>query len=298
MKPKTPSKPFRSAKTEVKNLIRSKAAENVKYPALPPLAFTDPEFILRKELRPMRLMLEFMKPEITQRDENIESTIVIFGSARIQDPKIAKTRLSEAQKALKANPGDSVLAKELQIAESIAAKSVYYTEARNLAYIISSACQKEKKRHFVIVTGGGPGIMEAANRGAYEAKAKSIGLNIVLPIEQQPNPYISPELCFQFHYFAMRKMHFLIRSRALIVFPGGYGTLDELFETLTLLQTRKIKHRMPVLLFGKDYWSRIINFQAMVDEGMIPPEDLQLFQFVETAEEAWKIIAHFYQLHK
>ena len=176
MKPKTPSKPFRSAKTEVKNLIRSKAAENVKYPALPPLAFTDPEFILRKELRPMRLMLEFMKPEITQRDENIESTIVIFGSARIQDPKIAKTRLSEAQKALKANPGDSVLAKELQIAESIAAKSVYYTEARNLAYIISSACQKEKKRHFVIVTGGGPGIMEAANRGAYEAKAKSIGL--------------------------------------------------------------------------------------------------------------------------
>ncbi len=282
---KPPKKPFRSAKAEVKTLI-SQGGANTSYQALPLLAFTDPEFILRKEMRPMRLMLELMKPEIIQRDEHIESTIVIFGSARIPEPKIAQARVHTLQQDCKHNPRDAALKKELAVAERIAEKSIYYTEARKLGFIISSACQKDKKRNFVIVTGGGPGIMEAANRGAYEANAKSIGLNITLPAEQQPNPYISPELCFQFHYFAMRKMHFLFRSRALVAFPGGYGTLDELFEALTLLQTRKIKHRMPILLFGKKYWDKIVDFQALLDEGMILQEDLELFQYVETAEEA------------
>lgn len=295
MKNSKPAKPFRSAKTEVKKLISKTKAGKKGHTALS-LAFTDTDFLLRKELRPIRLMLELMKPETLQREEHIESTIVVFGSARIPEPKIAKANVAAAQRELQAHPKNLNALENLKIAERIQAKSFYYDEAKKFAHIVSAACQKEKKRQFVIVTGGGPGIMEAANRGASEAKAKSIGLNIVLPMEQEPNPYISPELSFDFHYFAMRKMHFLIRSRALVAFPGGYGTLDELFETLTLLQTRKIKHRMPILLFGKEYWSRVINFNTLYEEGMIDRLDLELFQFVETAEQAWHIIADFYQL--
>lgn len=294
MKPQKPLKrPFRSAKAEIKHLIDKQPTAKT---FLPELAFLDTDFLLRKEMRPVRLMLELMKPEIIQRDEHIESTIVIFGSARIPDPKVAKAQLVAAQQALAAHPTDKRLKNEAEMAERIFAKSKYYTQAQKLGYLISKNCQRDKQRNFVVVTGGGPGIMEAANRGAFEAEAKSIGLNIVLPVEQEPNPYISQELCFQFHYFAMRKMHFLIRSRALIAFPGGYGTLDELFEALTLLQTGKIKHRMPILLFGKDYWSKIINFENLYTEGMISEDDLNLFQYVETAEEAWNVIATFYKL--
>jgi uncharacterized protein (TIGR00730 family) len=292
MKIKT-SKPFRSAKTEVKQLAQK--AKSKPQPDSLKLAFHDSDFLLRKALRPVRLQLELLKPELIQQDENIESTIVIFGSARIPEEKVAKKQLMASKRLLKTNPHDANYIDQVKINEKILEKSRYYEEARKLCYMISRACQKEKKRHFVVVTGGGPGIMEAANRGAFEAGAKSIGHNIVLPFEQAPNPYISPELSFQFHYFAIRKMHFLIRARASVFFPGGFGTFDELFETLTLLQTKKIKP-LPVFLFGKEYWTRMINFPGLVEEGVISPEDLMLFQFVETAEEAWRTIADFYNL--
>ncbi len=297
MKPK-PLKPFRSAKTEVKRLLKTRKTRKTSHSQAYQLAFTDTEFLLHKDLRPIRLMLELLKPESIQREERIKSTIVVFGSARLPEPRVAKQRLLAARRALKAHPQNPDLVSQVKIAASIEAKSHYYLEAQKLGYLISTKCQKatQQDREFVIVTGGGPGIMEAANRGAYDAKAKSIGLNIVLPMEQGHNPYISPELCFQFHYFAIRKMHFLIRARALIAFPGGFGTLDELFETLTLLQTGKIKHKMPILLFGKDYWTKIIDFHQLAEEGMIAHEDLTLFQYVETAEQAWQIIADFYQL--
>lgn len=293
MAKKTVSLPFRSAKTEIKKLKESKAAQPIS-PAYR-LAFTDNDFLLRKELRPIRLMLELSKPEVMQHEQHIDTTIVIFGSARILDQRNAKARLAASKRALKEDPKNPDLIRHVKISESLVAKSVYYDEARKLGKIISEACQKGTRLDFVVVTGGGPGIMEAANRGAFDANAKSIGLNIVLPMEQTPNPYITPELCFQFHYFAMRKMHFLIRARALVAFPGGFGTLDELFEALTLLQTHKIK-QMPVILFGQEYWDKVINFEAMADEGMITHADLGLFQFVETAEEAWRIISRFYQL--
>lgn len=291
------TKPFSSAKAEVKKLAR-KAKTAKPRPKAYKLAFMDEDFLLRRALRPVRLQLELLKPELAQQDEHIESTVVIFGSARILEPAKAKHQLTEARKLLKENPIDHELMQQVSIAEQIVQRSHYYTEARKLGNIISRECQKDKKRHFVIVTGGGPGIMEAANRGAYDVGAKSIGHTIVLPgtlTESVPNPYISPELGFLFHYFAIRKMHFLIRARASVFFPGGYGTLDELFETLTLLQTGKIKP-IPVLLFGKEYWSRLINFDALVEMGTISPADLRLFQYVETAEEAWHTIADFYQL--
>lgn len=284
-------KRFRSAKTEVKKFVKKKTSGAYQ------LAFLDHDFMLRRSLRAVRLQLELLKPELLLQDERVESTIVIFGSARIAEPDKAKADLAAAKKALATKPNNIELKNKLLVATEMVAKSKYYNEARKLAALISSNCQSKKKLQFVVVTGGGPGIMEAANRGAKEAKAKSIGLNIVLPHEQEPNPYITPELCFQFHYFAIRKMHFLIRARALICFPGGYGTLDELFETLTLLQTKKIKP-MPLLLFGREYWSRLINFDILVQEGMISPEDLMLFQYVETAEEAWQQIADFYELGK
>ncbi len=282
-------KPFRSAKTEIKQLAETGATE------IPKLAFMDTDFILRRELRPVRLMLEHTHPELTLREYRIKSTIVIFGSARIHEPKIAKAQLAAAKRKLRANPHSQKLLFDVKVAEKLLIRSSVYNEARKLSHIITTYCQKGTRLHFVIITGGGPGIMEAANRGAHDAKGKSIGLNIMLPMEQAPNKYISSELNFQFHYFAMRKMHFLIRARALIAFPGGYGTMDELFEALTLLQTKKIRP-IPILLFGKDYWSQVINFDYLVFEGMISQEDLQLFKYVETAEEAWQAILDFYHL--
>jgi len=253
------------------------------------LAYMDNEFILRDELRPIRLQLELLKPEMIQQEHGIEGTIVIFGSTRIPDPETARNQLVLAETAADEDPANKTLAREVDIARRMVEKARYYEEARKLGNIITDTCQNSSSCSLVVVTGGGPGIMEAANRGAHDAGGKSIGLNIVLPFEQAPNAYITPELSFQFHYFAIRKMHFLMRARALIVFPGGYGTMDELFETLTLIQTRKVKP-VPVLLFGQGFWERIINFEALVDEGTISPEDLDLFQFVETAEEAWQVI--------
>lgn len=240
------------------------------------LAFTDVDFMLREELRPVRLQLELLKPEMVLQEHRIASTIVFYGSARIPEPGAAAARAATARSA-----------REQAVAENLAAKAGYYVEARALAAQISRIVQPvPEERHFVVTSGGGPSIMEAANRGAADAGAPSIGLNIVLEHEQAPNLFVTPALSFQFHYFAIRKMHFLMRARALCVFPGGFGTLDELFEVLTLIQTRKIKP-IPVLLFGEAFWRRIVNFEALAEEGVIAFEDLALFRFVETADEAW-----------
>jgi uncharacterized protein (TIGR00730 family) len=257
------------------------------------LAYTDVDFLMRDESRPVRLQLELLKPELELQDQGIESTIVVFGSARIPDPQTATRRLAEAEQALGKAPGDPQARAEVERLRRALDRSRYYEEARRFARIVSEQEQDDQSRCFVIVTGGGPGIMEAANRGAADADAVSIGLSITLPHEQAPNPYITPELSFQFHYFALRKMHFLLRAKALVVFPGGFGTFDELFETLCLIQTRKIKP-MPVMLFGRAFWERVVDFEAMVDEGMISRSDLSLFTFVETAEDAWAhICAHY-----
>lgn len=253
------------------------------------LAYLDGEFLMRDECRPARLQLELLKPDLTQMDHGIESTVVIFGSARIPDPETASARLAEAEELSRKDPSDPVKTLAVQRARRGVANSVYYQQARRLGELISSrpGCSEDGK--LVVTTGGGPGIMEAANRGASDAGAESVGLNIVLPFEQAPNPYITPELCFQFHYFAIRKMHFLMRARALVVFPGGFGTLDELFEVLTLVQTHKVEP-IPVLLFGKEFWRRAVNFETLVEEGTIGEQDLELFRYVDSAEEAWEII--------
>ena len=284
------SKPFSSAKVEVKKRSRQKVA----WPAYE-LAFLDHDFLLHKSLRSVRLQLELLKPELSQQKLKIESTIVVFGSARVVDPEVTKQQLKQVQQKLKQYPTRIATRRTEKLLKNQLEKGKYYQEAQRFSQIVSERCQKNRRRHFVIVTGGGPGIMEAANRGAQDVKAKSIGLNIVLPHEQTHNPYISPELCFQFHYFAIRKMHLLLRARALVCFPGGYGTLDELFEALTLLQTKKIKP-IPLLLFGKKYWSKLIDFKFLLSEGMIDAKDLKLFHYVESAEQAWKIIAQFYNL--
>ncbi|MFW6217056.1 MAG: TIGR00730 family Rossman fold protein, partial [Desulfohalobiaceae bacterium] len=236
-----------------------------------------------------RIQLEMIKPELTLEEQGVESTVVIYGSARIPDPETAQLRLSNLQAELEQNPGNTELEQRLKKASRDLENSRYYQEARRLGQIISNSTSPGR---LLVITGGGPGIMEAANRGAHDVGGQSIGLNIVLEHEQVPNSFISPELCFQFHYFATRKMHFMIRSKGLVAFPGGFGTLDEIFETLTLLQTRKIKP-IPVILFGRKFWERVINFQALVDEGTIDQQDLELFHYVESAEQAWEIIAGF-----
>jgi uncharacterized protein (TIGR00730 family) len=259
------------------------------------LAFADPEFLLRDELRPERLQLEFLKPELSMLDQGVHSTVVIFGSARIPDPQTAATLVAEALRRVEAEPDNSELQRALSVARRVEANSIYHQEARRLGEIITRATLSSGRSDLVVMTGGGPGIMEAANRGAMEAGGKSIGLNIQLPFEQRPNPYITPELCFQFHYFALRKMHFLKRARALVACPGGFGTLDELFDALTLIQTGKIAP-LPVLLMGSRYWKRILDFDAMVEEGVISPRDTRIFRFVEDATEAWDIIQEFYDV--
>jgi uncharacterized protein (TIGR00730 family) len=251
------------------------------------LAFQDPDFLLRDELRPVRLQLEVLKPELILQEQHIESTVVVFGSARIPDPETAESQLVSTQAEYAKNSDDPLLGKKVEIARKALENSRYYAEARKLGHLISINTGKDK---LMVVTGGGPGIMEAANRGAHEAGIPSIGMNITLPHEQAPNPYITPDLNFQFHYFAIRKMHLLMRAKSLVAFPGGFGTLDELFETLTLIQTHKVQP-IPVLLFGQAFWERIINFNALVEEGTISSEDLDLFVYVETAEEAWEIIS-------
>ena len=282
---------FRSAEVEVKaNKKVEKTAQTVS-PSYR-IAFTDTDFLLRRSLRSVRLQLELLKPETLQQDFGITSTIAVYGSARIPAPEDAEAELLEAEAACELQPQDAVAQQQYKKAQRNVRMSQYYTHAREFAKLASVIAEDEESGD-VIVTGGGPGIMEAANRGAHDVQAKSIGLTISLPHEEAPNPYITPELAFHFHYFAIRKMHFLMRARAVVVFPGGYGTLDELFEVLTLLQTGKIAP-LPILLFGRAFWERVVTFQALVDDGVISPEDLDLFQYVETAQEAWKCIEDFY----
>ena len=249
------------------------------------LAFRDTDFLLRDELRPVRFQLELLKPEMLLEEASIGSTLVIYGSARIPPPEECEQLLAKADTP-----------ERKAVAERLVAKSRYYDVARELARTASScAVVEDGMRQFVVCSGGGPSIMEAANRGAADVGAESIGLNIVLPHEQNPNSFVTPRLSFQFHYFALRKMHFLLRARALAVFPGGYGTFDELFEVLCLIQTGKMKP-IPILLYGKDYWNRVVDFEAMAEEGVINHADLNLFHRVETAEEGWHTISRFYGL--
>ena len=240
------------------------------------LAFDDEEFLLAEEQRGVRLMLELNKPEQVLKARKVQHTVVMFGSARTPSPEL----LAQAENAKSLTPVQLKIKRE---------QARYYEEARKLAALITERSQCEGCPQLHVITGGGPGIMEAANRGAADVGGDSIGLNIVLPHEQFPNQWITPEFCFQFHYFAMRKMHFLLRARALVVFPGGFGTMDELFEALTLVQTRKIEP-MPILIFGREFWQKFVNFDYLVEQGMISADDCKLFQYVESAEEAWNLI--------
>ncbi|MGB5779617.1 MAG: LOG family protein [Allopontixanthobacter sediminis] len=275
---------FYPASVEAKTAVSMpKQTPQTRHPAYR-LAFQDDDFLLREELRPVRFQLELLKPEMLLEEAGVGSTLVMYGSARIPSPAQAELLVANAPADRKA------------VAEKLAEKSKYYQEAYNLGRLVSEkAIVEDGKRQFVICSGGGPSIMEAANHGASDAGAESIGLNIALPHEQAPNSYVTPYLSFQFHYFALRKMHFLLRARAVAVFPGGFGTLDEFLELLTLIQTGKMKP-IPVLLFGKEFWTRVVNFEALAEEGTINPADLDLFHWCETAEDAWCHIAEFYDL--
>lgn len=257
------------------------------------LAQEDVEFLAQDDLRPLRLQLELLKPEHELREQGIGSTVVVFGSTRVVSHELAQAGLADLQARMAAEPSDPQCARDLATAKRQLAHARYYEEARRFTHLISSRFQQEGRRDFVVVTGGGPGIMEAANRGAFEAGARSIGLNVTLPNEQEPNPFISPELAFRFHYFALRKMHFLLRARALVAFPGGYGTLDELFEVLTLVQTGKMA-RIPIVLVGNEFWRRAVNFDYLVDEDFISAQDMQLFTLVDAAEEIVAVLEAFY----
>jgi uncharacterized protein (TIGR00730 family) len=256
----------------------------------------DTEFLQRDELRSVRLGLELLKPDLIQREHGIRSTVVVFGSARLNEPTQARQSLAEAEAELAKQPHDPARRRAVTVATRHMALSRYYNEAREFGRLVSSTCQVDGQCDYVVVTGGGPGIMEAANRVAADVGAKSIGLNITLPHEQQPNPYITPELCFQFRYFALRKMHFLLRAKALVAFPGGFGTLDELFEALTLVQSGKTTG-VSVVLVGRAFWDQLINWPMLVEEGLISPKDLNLFHYAETAAETWQLISTNHRVH-
>ena len=272
--------------------VDARAAEHV--PSTPQtesraykLAFQDADFLLREDLRPVRFQLELLKPELLLNEAKIASTMVFYGSARIPAPDMANALVASATNA-----------EQKAVAERLKAKSHYYEVARDLARLASrTPADADGNRQFVVCSGGGPSIMEAANRGAREEGQETIGLNIVLPHEQLPNPYVTPELSFQFHYFALRKMHFLLRARAVAVFPGGFGTFDEMFELLTLIQTGKVRP-LPILLFGRDFWNRVVDFQGLADEGVISPHDLDLIHWSEDAEEAWDYVRRFYRMQE
>jgi uncharacterized protein (TIGR00730 family) len=249
----------------------------------------DKEFLNRADTRGVRLQVDYLKAELILKKHNIEKTIVVFGSTRIPEPASAQHKVDKLRSELKGKGELKSLKRQLDVAERILNKSQYYEISRELGRLISQSSD------LVVVTGGGPGIMEAANRGADDVNAQTIGLNVGLPHQQYPNPYITPDLCFQFHYFAIRKLHFLLRAKALVVFPGGYGTFDELFETLTLIQTRKIKP-VPVVLVGESYWRQAFNVDFLVDEGVIDEEDRELFWYAESAEEIWEGIRHWYEV--
>jgi uncharacterized protein (TIGR00730 family) len=280
---RVPSRVFRPAQQEAETANTASGTPQTEHPAYR-LAFQDMDFLLREDLRPVRFQLELLKPQLILDEAKIASTFVMYGSARIPEPSKAQALLELAD-----TPQQKV------IAERLIAKSHYYDVARELAQKVSNFPLDEAgRRHFVVCSGGGPSIMEAANRGARDVGADTVGLNIVLPHEQAPNPYVSPGLSMQFHYFALRKMHFLLHARAVAVFPGGFGTFDESFELLTLIQTGKIDP-IPVLFYGKEFWQRVVNFDALCEEGVISPRDLNLFRFVETADEGWEIVQDFWR---
>ena len=257
------------------------------------LAYLDQDFIRREALRPQRLEMELLKPEMMLEDAGIKSTIVAFGGTQVAPREEGERLMVEAKAAVEKDP-DSQEAKRLMVrAERVLYKSRYYEECREFARLVTNYNKQFRDGEFIIKTGGGPGIMEAANRGAFEAGGKSLALNITLPFEQTPNSYITPGLCFQFNYFAIRKMHFLLRAKALVCFPGGFGTLDELFTTLTLRQTGRMQE-IPIILYSKEYWNNILNFQFLADEGVISDSHLELFQYTETPEETWQVIKDFH----
>ncbi len=253
----------------------------------------DLKFLAEAPIRGVRLQIDYLKPELLLEKHGIRHTIVVFGSTRISEPAAAQRKVDTLKASLVGDSGNKDLVRRLAVAERVLAKSRYYDVAREFGRLVSTANKTAVGPHCTIVTGGGPGVMEAANRGAFDAKDNSIGFNISLPHEQYPNPYITPELCFNFHYFAIRKLHFLLRARALVAFPGGYGTFDELFEALTLVQTRKMKP-IPIVLVGEDYWRRAVDLDFLVDEGVIDPEDRELLWFAETAQEAWDSILRWF----
>jgi uncharacterized protein (TIGR00730 family) len=265
----------------------------LKSPSYRP-AIEDVDFLNSEDARGVRLQLDYLKPDRLLRAHGVHHCIVVFGSTRIVEPAAAKHKIEQLREALCASPEDSELQRRLVVAERILAKSHYYEIAREFSRLVGNAGSGPEDSRLVVVTGGGPGVMEAANRGAHEAGARTVGLNITLPHEQYPNPYVSPELCFQFHYFALRKMHFMLRARALVAFPGGFGTFDELFETLTLIQTRKIKP-LPVVLVGESYWRKAFDIDYLVEEGVIDIEDRDLFWYAETAEEIWDGLLCWYE---
>ncbi len=295
----TPRSPRYSYPTSKEDAVAAKTGAETPQTTSPSylLSYADTEFLTREELRPIRLQLELLKPELLQQEHGIDATVVVFGGSRIPEEGTAREHLAQAEEAAAAAPTNPDRRRRVAIARRILAKCHYYEEARKLGALLSKIHHPRTCRNLVVITGGGPGIMEAANRGAQEIGAKTMGMNIVLPHEQAPNPYITPELCFQFHYFSIRKMHFLMRAQALVAFPGGFGTLDELFETLTLIQTKKIKP-LPVLLFGREFWKKVIDFDFLVDEGVVSPEDLDIFRYVETAEEAAGIVEAYYVAQK
>ena len=256
----------------------------------------DPDFLATDEMRGVRLQLDYQKAELLLEKGGIGHTIVVFGSTRLCEPMRAVRAVEELESGLAAMPDDPEIARELAIARRVLEKSRYYEVAREFGRLVGSSSRGIGGEPVFVMTGGGPGVMEAANRGAFDAGAKSVGLNIMLPHEQYPNPYVTPELSFRFHYFALRKLHLLLRSVALVTFPGGFGTLDELFELLTLIQTRTIKP-MPVILVGREYWQRAVDFDFLVDEGVIDPEDRELFWFAETAPEIWEGILDWYEVN-
>lgn len=277
-----PKRVFAPAKEEAEVARAVAASPQTQDPAYR-LAFQDDDFLLRQDLRPVRFQLELLKTQVLLDEANIASTFVVYGSARIPSPERADMLLAAAKTDT-----------QRIIAERLKAKAHFYEEARKLGQYASQVGPDEDgKRQFVVCSGGGPSIMEAANRGACDVGAESIGLNIVLPHEQAPNPYVTPHLSFQFHYFALRKMHFLLHARAVAVFPGGFGTFDEFFELLTLIQTGKIAP-MPIMLFGEAFWRRVVDWEALAEEGVISPNDLSIFRFVETADEAWAIVKDHY----
>jgi hypothetical protein len=281
--PTPPARVFPNAREEAETARHQASVPQTEDPAYR-LAFQDMDFLLREDLRPVRFQLELLKPQLLLDEAKIASTFVFYGSARIPEPSKADALIDNA-----------ATEHQRRIAERLKANARYYDEARSLARLASRAePDAQGWRQFVVCSGGGPSIMEAANRGAVDEGAESIGLNIVLPHESVPNEWVTPRLSFQFHYFSLRKMHFLIRARAVAVFPGGFGTLDECFELLTLIQTKKIS-ALPIVFFGREFWERVLDFDALVEEGVIAPDDLELFRFVETAEEAWDYVRDWYR---